>query len=225
MGPYCGQRERNLVAYTISTDRWRSYDVSDPTNAVVLMHCGNPDAVESRLRLMENASIRRFPDGNLRRLRPANPIVLDSILTTPGQVASCVEVIDDTLYVLKNGELHIFELAFPLRPVEIGGGFADETMASRRIAKSDTMLAMAGGLYWSCFASIADISNPIAYPRFAPNNLPLDVIAQGRHALFGNSIDDFHLVDFTVPAEPFIADTFTFGLRSSVHGLAGNAYC
>lgn len=211
-------------AYTISTDRWRSYDVSDPTNPVVLstvaiqtQHSADLAAYENALFISTLSGLKIYDVTD-----PANPVVLDSILTTPGQVASCVEVIDDTLYVLKNGELHIFELTFPLQPVEIGGGFADMADGSTEIAKSDTMLVMAGRDNRYCFASIADIQDPVAYLPFGPGNWPHDVVVQGRQALFGLFADEFHLVDFTDPAEPFIVDTFTIQQPSRAHCLVGN---
>lgn len=88
----------------------------------------------------------KYRDGSI----PNDPILLDSLLVD-GTARQCVEVIDDTLYALQSGVLHIFELTFPLQPVEIGGGFVDQALYSSNIAKADTMLILAGRDNQFCF--------------------------------------------------------------------------
>ena len=212
-----------FVAYTISGDAFKIYDVANAGIPLLIASFQIEGSWRSDVAAYGNAAYVFFSEG-LQIYDVSDPFhpTLHSTILSPSSESNCVEVIDDTLYVLRNSQLYLFDISTPLSPVEIGHGAADWGGYANRISKSDTIIVLAGQDNSCCFASVADPQHPIRLSRLQPQNWPLDVVTQGRQALFGLLVDDFLLVDFTDPAEPFIADTFTFGQGSRVHCLVGN---
>lgn len=213
----------SFVALTVSHTSLRVYDIADPDEpqiaAILLIEGSNRSDVAA---FGEAAYVLTRTELQIYDLSDPFRTELFSALPMQSIAASCLEVIDDTLYVLMDGTIHVYELTFPLQPVEIGEGLVDLSQRSNRLTKSDTMLTMAGADNQYCFASIADMENPVAYAPFQPGNWPRDAVVQGRQALFGVQRDDFILIDFSNPENPVVLDTITHSQGTVAHAIVND---